>query len=89
MYDDGVTTRHAASISGLVNDSFVRINPRDASMLAVEDGSTVELAGTILMPARLDPEVSEGSVVVPFNVEATKGLAASASLSVRAVRGEG
>jgi NADH-quinone oxidoreductase subunit G len=89
MYDDGVTTRHAGSISGLVNDSFVRINPRDASMLAVEDGSTVELAGTIRMPARLDPEVSEGSVVVPFNVEATKGLTASASLSVRAVRGEG
>jgi hypothetical protein len=58
-------------------------------MLAVDDGSTVELAGTILMPARLDPEVSEGSVIVPFNVEATKGLAASASLSVRAVRGEG
>jgi len=88
MYDDGVTTRHAPSIAGLVRQAVLRINPRDASMLAVEDGSTVELAGSILMPAMLDPQVAVGSVVVPFNVPATKGLPASASVTVRAPRGE-
>jgi NADH-quinone oxidoreductase subunit G len=88
MYDDGVTTRHAPSISNLVKAPVVRINPRDASMLAVEDGSDVELAGSIAMPVELDPQVAEGSVVVPFNIPETKGLEAAASISVRALRGE-
>jgi NADH-quinone oxidoreductase subunit G len=88
MYDDGVTTRHAPSISGLVSTPVVRINPRDAAMLAVENGSTVEIAGSLLMPASLDPEVAVGSVAIPFNVPATKGLHAAASITVRAPRGE-
>lgn len=86
MYDDGVTTRHAPSISGLAKPPVVRINPRDASMLAIEHGSMVRLGEALLMPAHLDPEVAAGSVVVPFNVQETKGLAATASVSVAAVR---
>jgi NADH-quinone oxidoreductase subunit G len=89
MYDDGVTTRHAPSIAALMKASVVKMNPRDASMLAAEDGSIVELDGSILIPLRLDPQVAEGSVSVPFNVEATKGLKAAASVSVRPMRGEG
>ena len=89
MYDDGVTTRHAPSISGLVSNANVRINPRDASMLAVENGSTVEVAGSIHLAVDLDSQVAEGSVVLPFNVAATKGVAASAAVTVTAVRGSG
>ena len=88
LYDDGVTTRHAPSISGLVPETFVRLNPRDASVLAVQDGSVVVIGDAVSLPVRLDSTVTQGSVVVPFNHLATKGLPATGAVSVEPVRGD-
>ncbi len=89
MYDDGVTTRHSPSISGLVPDVVARLNPRDASLLTVQDGTTVIIGDSFELPARIDPSVAQGSVVIPFNQLATKGLRAVPAVSVEAKREEG
>lgn len=88
LYDDGVTTRHSPPIAGLVPDPFVRVNPRDASVLAVQDGSTVAIGDVFELIAKLDASVPQGSIVLPHNQVATKGLRAVAAVSVEAKRGE-
>jgi NADH-quinone oxidoreductase subunit G len=88
LYDDGVTTRHSPSIAGLVPDVVARLNPRDASLLAVQNGSVVVIGDVLELPARIDPSVAQGSVVLPFNQAATKGLPAVAAVSVEAKRGD-
>jgi predicted molibdopterin-dependent oxidoreductase YjgC len=88
LYDDGVTTRNSPSIAGLVPDVVARLNPRDASVLAIQDGTAVMIGGVFELPARLDPTVAQGSVVLPFNQGATKGLRAVSAVSVEAKRGD-
>ena len=88
MYDDGVTTRHAPSIAGLADVAVARLNPRDASVLAVADGSDVLIGGSLTMPAVLDTSVAQGSVVLPFNHASTKGVPAVSAVSVTAIRGD-
>lgn len=88
LYDDGVTTRHAPPIAGLVTAPTIRLHPKDAAVLAVTDGAEVVIGGDLTLPAALDPSVAQGSVVLPFNHRATKGIPASPSVSVSAVRGE-
>ncbi|MCB1245913.1 MAG: hypothetical protein KDB69_01445, partial [Acidimicrobiia bacterium] len=89
LYDDGVTTRHAASIAGLVPEVVVSMNPRDASALAVNDGDVVVVGGDLELPVRLDVEVPQGSVVLPFNQRATAGVPAVAAVDVDRLRGAG
>ncbi|MEZ5174761.1 MAG: NADH-quinone oxidoreductase subunit NuoG [Acidimicrobiia bacterium] len=86
LYDDGVTTRHSPSIAGLVPAVEARLHPSDASLLAVANGATVMVAGERVFPVRVDPSVAKGSIVLPFNQVATKGLAAMAAVSVKAIR---
>ncbi len=88
LYDDGVITRHAESIAGLVPDVTVRISPRDASVLAVSDGASVVIDDFLTLPVTIDADVAQGSVVVPFNQVATKGLIAASAVSVEPVRGD-
>jgi predicted molibdopterin-dependent oxidoreductase YjgC len=88
LYDDGVTTRNSPSIAGLVPDVVARLNPRDASVLAIQDGTAVVIGGVFELPARLDTTVAQGSVVLPFNQSATKGLRAVSAVSVEAKRGD-
>ncbi len=86
LYDDGVWNRNAATIADLPRPATARIHPRDAAILAVADGSEVVIEGSFTLAVAIDPDVAEGSIVVPFNQVATKGLAATASVRVDAKR---
>jgi NADH-quinone oxidoreductase subunit G len=87
MYDDSVILRHAEIFDTLPPASMARLHPKDASALAVGDGDIVHVAG-IDIPVAIDSGVVPGSVVLPFNQVATKGVAASAAVSIQAVRGD-
>lgn len=86
MYDDSVVIRHATILSSLHEAAEARLHPKDASAIAVVDGELVKVAG-IELPIVIDARVVPGSVVLPFNQIATKGVRASAALSIEAVRG--
>ncbi|KAA3641795.1 MAG: hypothetical protein DWP92_00590, partial [Armatimonadetes bacterium] len=86
LYDDGVTTRHAPSVAGLVNPVVARLNPKDAATIAVADGDSVLVAGAHTFIVSLDAQVAQGSVVVPFNQVDTKGIPAVPAVTVEAVR---
>jgi len=86
LYDDGVWNRNAATIADLPRPATARIHPRDAAILAVADGSEVVIEGSFTLAVAIDPDVAEGSISVPFNQVATKGLAATASVRVDAKR---
>lgn len=88
LYDDGVITRNAESIAGLVPETNIWMNPRNASVLAVADGSEVVVNATTAFTARLDSDVPEGSVVLPFNQVSTKGMPALAAVSIEPVRSD-
>ncbi len=88
LYDDGVWVRNATSIKGLSRDAVVRMHPDDASLRSIADGATVVVAGSHRLPVVLDDEVTPGTVVVPFNLEATRGLPATQTVTVDVVRGD-
>jgi NADH-quinone oxidoreductase subunit G len=87
MYDDSVVIRHATILNSLPAAPAVRLHPKDASALAVVNGDVVEIAG-IELPVAIDVSVVPGSVVLPFNQVATKGVPATAAVSIQAVRGD-
>ena len=89
LYDDGVMVRHSDGISGLAQRGAAYLHPRDASMLAVTDGDEVviHLDGDVRLPVVIDPDLSEGTIYVPFNLAATAGLGAVGTLRIDAVRG--
>ena len=86
LYDDGVWNRHAETISALPRKATAAIHPRDASVIAVQDGDAVLIEDTYELPVVLDPRVAVGSISVPFNVTETKGLPATASVKVDPIR---
>ena len=88
LYDDGVWNRHATSIADLARPASAAIHPRDASVLAVAAGDHVTIDGRYELPVQIDADVAVGSIVIPFNQVETKGLAASASVTVDPVRGD-
>jgi len=88
LYDDGVWNRHSPTIASLPRTAVARIHPRDAAVLAVGEGSSVIIDDRYTLPVAIDAQVAVGSIVLPFNHVATKGLAASASVSVDPVRSE-
>jgi anaerobic selenocysteine-containing dehydrogenase len=87
MYDDSVTVRNTEILRPLAPPALARLHPRDASALAVEDGDLVQVAG-VELPVAVDSQVVPGSVVLPFNQVATRGMPASAAVSIQAVRGD-
>ena len=89
LYDDGVMVRHSDGIAGLVQRGAAYLHPRDASMLAVVDGDevVVQLDGAVQLPVVIDPDLTEGTIYVPFNLAATAGLGAVGTLRIDAVRG--
>ena len=87
MYDDSVTVRNTEILRPLAAPALARLHPKDASALAVEDGDPLQVAG-VELPVAVDSEVVPGSVVLPFNQAATRGIAASAAVSIQAVRGD-
>jgi NADH-quinone oxidoreductase subunit G len=87
MYDDSVVIRHAGIFSSLPPESVARLNPKDASALAVGEGDAVHVAG-IELPVTVDSRVIPGSVVLPFNQVGTKGVPATPAVSIETARGE-
>ena len=89
LYDDGVMVRHSDGIAGLAQRGSAHLHPRDASMLAVTDGDevVVHLDGAVQLPVVIDPDLTEGTIYVPFNLAATAGLGAVGTLRIDAVRG--
>jgi hypothetical protein len=87
MYDDSVVIRHAEIFNALPPASTARLHPKDASALAVGEADIVHVAG-IDLPVAIDTGVVPGSVVIPFNQVATRGVTASAAVSIQAVRGD-
>lgn len=86
MYDDSVLVRHTEIFNTLPRDTAVRLNPRDASALAVSNGDIVEVAGLELQ-VMIDADVVPGSVVAPHNQVATKGVPATGAVRVEPLRG--
>jgi hypothetical protein len=87
MYDDSVVIRHATILNRLAGAAEARLHPKDAAALAVVDGAVIEVAG-IELPIAIDVRVVPGSVVLPFNQVATKGVPATAAVSIQAIRGD-
>jgi len=87
LYDDSVMVRHNEIFRALAPDATAGMHPTDASSLAIGDGDSVRISG-LELPVAIDSAVVPGSVVVPFNHVATKGMAASAAVSVEVTRGE-
>jgi NADH-quinone oxidoreductase subunit G len=87
LYDDSVIIRHAEIFSTLAPVSTARLHPRDASALAVADGDAVRVAG-IELPVTVDARVIPGSVVLPFNQVATRGVPATPGVSIETARGD-
>lgn len=87
MYDDSVILRHAEILASLPAASAARLHPKDASALAVGDGDPVRVAG-IELPVAVDPLVVPGSVVLPFNQVATRGVPATPAVSIETARGD-
>ena len=88
LYDHGVWNRNASSIADLPRPVVASIHPRDASVLAVANGDTVLVNDTFSLPVTIDGDVAVGSIVIPYNQVATKGLAATPSVSVDPLRGD-
>ena len=90
LYDEGVMVRHSPGIAGLAPQARVYLHPRDAAMLAVEEGDIVRVrgGGVLELPVALDASLVEGSVYVPFNLAGTAAIAAVPAVSVDVVRGD-
>jgi predicted molibdopterin-dependent oxidoreductase YjgC len=86
LYDDSVVVRHTDIFSSLAAEASVRLNPRDASSLAVADGDVVTIAG-IELPVTIDPLVVPRSAVLPHNHVATKDIPATSSVQIETMRG--
>jgi predicted molibdopterin-dependent oxidoreductase YjgC len=89
LYDDGVMVRHSPGIAGLAPRARVYLHPRDASLLAAEEGDLVRVSGegVVELPVGLDASLAEGTVYVPFNLAGTAALGAVPAVSVDVVRG--
>lgn len=87
LYDDSVAVRHTEIFNPLSAQASVRLNPKDASSLAVGDGDLVQIAG-IELPVRIDPRVVSGSAVLPHNHSATKDVPATGAVRIESMRGD-
>ena len=81
MYDAGLLVTNAEVLADLVVPASARMNPKDASALAIEDGSTVNVSGHDF-PLIIDPDVPERSIVLPHNHESTRTIVASPGVAV-------
>jgi len=87
LYDDGVWVRNAPSIRDLAKPAFARVHPGDASRRAISEGDVIVVGGMIEIPAKLDDEVSRGTIVIPANHRETANLVVTGAVTVDVVRG--
>ncbi len=87
LYDDGVWVRNSSAIKDLAKPAYARVHPGDASRRGISDGDVIVIGGMVEVPAKLDDQVSRGTIVVPFNHRETMGIAALGVVTVDIVRG--
>jgi NADH-quinone oxidoreductase subunit G len=88
LYDDGVHVRYSRSLAKLAPGPGAFFNPDDAVRLGIPEGATVKVtgsAGSVQLPARIDPTLAEGTVYVPFNQEEEWGLGDGLEVRVEVV----
>ena len=75
QYHTGTMSRRNESIEELAGVAFAQINTIDADKLKVKDGSKVKLTsrrGNITCMAKVNPDIKEGVVFVPFHYAEAK-----------------
>jgi NADH-quinone oxidoreductase subunit G len=88
LYDDGVWIRNAPSLRDLVRPAHARIHPGDASRMAISDGDTLVIGGSVDLPAEVDPTVSRGTIVIPAGHSETANLVITGAVTVDVLRGD-
>jgi NADH-quinone oxidoreductase subunit G len=86
LYDDGVRVRMSPSLAPLAATACAYLNAEDALALGVDEGTEVIVEsdyGSARLPAALDNSLGRGTVYVPANLAATRGLGAAVSVTVR------
>jgi predicted molibdopterin-dependent oxidoreductase YjgC len=87
LYDDGVRTRMSPSLAALTPKAHVYLNGDDAQEVGVEPGAVVVVEseyGSAQLPVAIDNSLGSGTVYVPANLEATRGLGAAVAVVLTA-----
>jgi formate dehydrogenase major subunit/formate dehydrogenase alpha subunit len=70
QYHTGTMTRRVKAIEAVAHESYVEINPDDASTLSVKDGMQVKVTsrrGSITVKAKVNFKTDKGVVFIPFH----------------------
>jgi formate dehydrogenase alpha subunit len=70
QYHTGTMTRRVKAIETVAHESYVEINPDDASTLSVKDGMQVKVTsrrGSITVKAKVNRKTDKGVVFIPFH----------------------
>jgi NADH-quinone oxidoreductase subunit G len=85
LYDDGVKTRMSPSLAALAPDAYVYLNAEDAAQLGLAIGALVLVEseyGSVELPVAIDNSLGTGTVYVPANLSATRGIGAAVAVVV-------
>jgi predicted molibdopterin-dependent oxidoreductase YjgC len=89
LYDGGVMVSQSPSLSALRPEAAVAIHPRDAAVLAVNDGDTVVVTGdhgAAELPVMIDDSLADRTVAVVANLPETAILRGSAGVDIEVPR---
>ena len=70
MYDNAQSTVASPSLSGIITDSAIHVNPLDLARIGVVDGTNVRVGASgvsIVIPIKANTGVRKGTAWVPFN----------------------
>jgi predicted molibdopterin-dependent oxidoreductase YjgC len=87
LYDDGVRTRMSPSLAALTPSAHVYLNGDDAQELGVGPEVVIGVEseyGSAQLPVAIDNSLGSGTVYVPANLEATRGLGAAVAVVLTA-----
>ncbi len=85
LYDDGVRTRMSPSLAALAAEAKVYLNAEDAAELGLVEGASASLqseSGSATLPVAFDRSLGRGTVYVPANLAATRGLGAAVAVTL-------
>jgi NADH-quinone oxidoreductase subunit G len=71
LYDGGITVAASESLSLLVAEPILLVNPQDRDRIGVEDGGRVKVTssrGSLTLPVRADRAIALGTAYLPFNL---------------------
>ena len=71
LYDGGISVAASDSLSELVPEPVLLVNPQDRDRIGVEDGAEVRVTsarGSLTLPVRADIAIAPGTAYLPFNL---------------------